>query len=158
MHCSTINLTVHFSFAQSVLNDGPQTLATVQCVNGVVGSPNTVEDMRNVVIHWNVSTHHPFHELRDICSTFEPTKCGSFPHTPGDQLERASGDFMPTGRNAYNTRFSPSAMRTFQCRSHDIRIASAVNRIIHSPYNNHSTKEVIDFLTRLQRGYEAYRA
>jgi hypothetical protein len=83
-----------------------------------------------------------------IGSTLIASKRGALPHTTGDQLKGPRRKFMTCRGDTNHTRDSPTSMSTFQGGTHDIRVTSTVERIVHTPFSQVASNMLLYWLVQ----------
>ena len=116
-----------------IVNNNPKTLALMHQIYGFVDLLYSMELVSDEVFNRERSRQVLIDQPRHLWSWLEAAKCCSLPLPPSDQLERPGGDLMTGRSNADDTRLTPSAMSTLQCRAHNLHIASGIEAIVHSP-------------------------
>src|SRR5699024_4392912 len=86
--------------------------------------------VRNEVIDVDLAFHVPVHNGGYIGTAPGAPKGRAFPFAPRDELEGAGGYLGTGGCHANDDGLAPAAMAAFQCLSHDIGVADALERIV----------------------------
>mmetsp|Transcript_4649 Transcript_4649/g.11484 ORF Transcript_4649/g.11484 Transcript_4649/m.11484 type:complete len:507 (+) Transcript_4649:107-1627(+) len=143
-------------------DNGAEAVAAVEGVDGSVGGGGDVpalhvDGVRHVVVHQELAGQAALHQSGHRGPALPPAKRSALPHAPGDQLERARGEHLPRGSDAYDTRLAPAAVRTLERRTHHIHVPRAVERVVHAPLG-HAHDNLLDGSAAVVKGADAVSA
>src|SRR5262245_29219032 len=81
------------STTASILDDGPNRFAFVHQIEAFV-DPIERKHVRDQIVDVDLLLHVPIDDLRHIGAAARAAECGAFPHSAGDELERARAYFL----------------------------------------------------------------
>ena len=130
--------------SRSVVYHRAQAVPPVQRLDRLVRRlghvPVRLELMRHVVVHRQLTRQAPLHQPRHRTSALPPSKRGTFPDASGDELERPRGDLLTSRGDADDAGFAPAAVRALERRAHHLRVAGAVEGVVHAPLGHTCNK------------------
>mmetsp|Transcript_25307 Transcript_25307/g.55675 ORF Transcript_25307/g.55675 Transcript_25307/m.55675 type:complete len:207 (-) Transcript_25307:603-1223(-) len=97
-----------------------------------------------------IAPHALFHQARDICSALVSTESCTFPDTPRYKLKRSGRDFLASSGDTNDHRLTPTNVAALQSGTHDLDVASAVERVVH-PTTGHLHDYLLNRLFKLRR-------
>lgn len=86
--------------------------------------------MGDELIDLEVAVHVIRNEAGQLRAALDTAKRTAFPHTAGNQLEGASGDFLAGGSDADDDGFAPALVAGLEGGAHDVDVTGAVEGVV----------------------------
>mmetsp|Transcript_139167 Transcript_139167/g.346900 ORF Transcript_139167/g.346900 Transcript_139167/m.346900 type:complete len:331 (-) Transcript_139167:631-1623(-) len=88
--------------------------------------------MRDILIDLHFARHVEVHKHGHLRLRFPAAEGGALPSAACDQLERPGGDLLTGGRHTDHNRDAPTTGGALERRAHDLRIACAIEGVVHT--------------------------
>src|SRR5256886_16397828 len=104
-------------------------LALVHQIEGVVDLLQR-HDMRDQLVDLDLAVHVPIDDRRPGGGAAGAAERRTFPHPPGDQLERSGLDLLPRSGDADDDRHTPATVAALERLAHEIDVTDALEAVI----------------------------
>src|SRR5256885_16598155 len=86
--------------------------------------------MRDQLVDLDLPVHVPIDDPRHVGAAAGAAERRTFPHPPGDQLERSSLDLLPRSGDADDDRHAPATVTALERLAHEIDVTDALEAAI----------------------------
>ena len=106
------------------------------CKNMIKRSVNGLKrhGIGDQLIQLNFAAHVLVYHSGQSRSAFETAECGAAPNPPGNQLERAGADFLPSTGDANDDRFTPAFVATLERLWYQINVTHALKGLVDAAF------------------------
>src|SRR5690606_12987660 len=114
-------------------DDAADRFAFVHEIEGIVYAVER-HPVRDEVVDPNLTVHVPVHDLRHVAAPLGAAEGRTAPDAPGDELERAGGDFFAGTGDADDGALAPSFVAALERGTHRLGFADALERIVRAAF------------------------
>ena len=86
--------------------------------------------MRDQLVDFDLPVHVPVDDPRHVGAAAGAAERRTFPHPPGDQLERSGLDLLPRSGDADDDRHAPATVTALERLAHEIDVTDALEAVI----------------------------